>query len=101
VEDVLREVIGVEDAVVIGIQHAVKMQEPVAFIRLSEHESNDAETEAEKKREILAYCESRLARYKVPAAIWFVNEIPLNAAGKADRRELAQRIVQQKKKPSS
>jgi acyl-coenzyme A synthetase/AMP-(fatty) acid ligase len=36
VEDVLREVIGVEDAVVIGIQHAVQMQEPVAFISLIE-----------------------------------------------------------------
>ncbi|MCD9026474.1 class I adenylate-forming enzyme family protein [Cohnella silvisoli] len=91
VENVLREARGVEDAVVIGIHHPERMQEPIAFIRLSE--PLNAESEAKKRREILAFCESRLARYKVPAWVWFVKEIPLNAAGKADRRQLAQRLV--------
>lgn len=93
VEDVLREVSGVEDAVVIGNHRPERMQEPVAFIRLREQEPMTTESEAKKKREIVAYCERRLVRYQVPAEVWFVKEIPLNAAGKADRRELAQRTV--------
>ncbi|WP_239618256.1 class I adenylate-forming enzyme family protein [Cohnella mopanensis] len=91
VENVLREASGVEDAVVIGIYHLERIQEPIAFIRL--REPMDAEAEMKKRLEILAFCESRLARYKVPAEVWFVNEIPLNAAGKADRLELARRLV--------
>ncbi|MFC5468820.1 class I adenylate-forming enzyme family protein [Cohnella suwonensis] len=91
VENVLREASDVEDAVVIGIHHPERMQEPIAFIRL--REPMNAESEVKKRREILSFCESRLARYKVPAGVWFVKEIPLNAAGKADRRELAQRLV--------
>jgi len=91
VENVLREASGVEDAVVIGIHQPERMQEPIAFIRL--REPMDAETEMKKMREILAFCESRLARYQVPAEVCFVKEIPLNASGKADRLELAQRLV--------
>ncbi|RKP56232.1 long-chain fatty acid--CoA ligase [Cohnella endophytica] len=89
VENVLQEASGVEDAVVVGIHHPERMQEPIAFIRI--REPMDAESEAKKKREILAFCASRLARYKVPAYVCFVEEIPLNAAGKANRLELAQR----------
>lgn len=92
VERVLQEVPGVESVVVVGMEHPERGQEPIAFVRLYEQERE--ETDTEKKRRLLAHCESRLARYKVPAAVWFVKEIPLNSAGKADRRELARRFAQ-------
>ncbi|MFC5700522.1 class I adenylate-forming enzyme family protein [Cohnella faecalis] len=93
VENVLRAARDVEDAVVVGLDHPERMQEPVAFIRLRDQGRKDGSSESAKIQELLAHCESRLARYKVPAAVWFVQDIPVNAAGKADRRRLAQRAV--------
>jgi acyl-CoA synthetase (AMP-forming)/AMP-acid ligase II len=39
--------------------------------------------------ELRALCAERLARYKVPEEIWFVDALPRNAMGKIARRELA------------
>ena len=36
----------------------------------------------------MAFCEERLARYKLPKSIHFIAELPRNAAGKVLRREL-------------
>ncbi|MEF3307212.1 class I adenylate-forming enzyme family protein [Paenibacillus sp. GYB003] len=91
VERVLQEVPGVESVVVVGVEHPDRGQEPVAFVRLRER--GRKETDTDKKRSLISHCESRLARYKVPAAVWFVKEIPLNSAGKADRRQLARRLA--------
>ncbi len=41
--------------------------------------------------ELLAWCESRLARFKVPKAIHFVGEIPRNSMGKVQKQELGER----------
>ncbi|MBN1203982.1 MAG: long-chain fatty acid--CoA ligase [Myxococcaceae bacterium] len=40
---------------------------------------------------LLAYCQGRLARYKAPKTVRFVDALPRTAAGKVDRRELAAR----------
>jgi fatty-acyl-CoA synthase len=40
---------------------------------------------------LLAYCQGRLARYKTPKTVRFVDVLPRTAAGKVDRRELAAR----------
>ncbi|HYI02974.1 long-chain fatty acid--CoA ligase [Hyalangium sp.] len=40
---------------------------------------------------LLAYCQGRLARYKTPRTVSFVDVLPRTAAGKVDRRELAAR----------
>jgi len=41
--------------------------------------------------ELLAWCESRLARFKVPKSIHFVGEIPRNSMGKVQKQELGER----------
>lgn len=66
---------------------------PVAFVRLYESSplSRDHQQAAEK---LIAYCTERLAKYKVPAEIRVVEELPYNASGKLLRREL-KRIVTQ------
>ncbi len=40
---------------------------------------------------LLSYCQGRLARYKTPKTVRFVEALPRTAAGKVDRRELAAR----------
>lgn len=56
-------------------------QRPVAFVVLRAGE-------AFAEGELLDYCRARLAKYKLPAAIYAVAELPRNAAGKLLRREL-------------
>ena len=38
--------------------------------------------------ELRAFCQARLARYKVPARVTFADALPRNAAGKLLRRQL-------------
>jgi long-chain acyl-CoA synthetase len=40
------------------------------------------------EREIIGYCRTRLAAYKVPRAVAFVEDLPKTSTGKIMRREL-------------
>ena len=46
----------------------------------------DAET-------LMAYCRERLANYKTPSVIEFVEALPRNAIGKIDKKELRKQHV--------
>ena len=37
---------------------------------------------------MIAFCQSRLARYKIPKSVIFVDSLPRTAAGKVLKREL-------------
>lgn len=54
---------------------------PVAFIHLRARSSASAD-------DLLDYAGERLAKYKLPRAIYFVDHLPRNASGKLLRREL-------------
>ncbi len=41
------------------------------------------------REELLAYCEGKLARYKIPKEVVFLPELPRSASGKVLKRELA------------
>jgi fatty-acyl-CoA synthase len=45
------------------------------------------------EEELIAFCRERLAGYKKPAAIVFVDELPRNAAGKVLKRQLRDRYA--------
>jgi long-chain acyl-CoA synthetase len=81
VEDMMLAHPRIKDVVVIGIADELKGEAPKAFIQLKEGESSSAE-------EIRAFCQAKMAPYKVPMAIDFIDEIPRSAAGKALRRLL-------------
>lgn len=49
--------------------------------------------EAFDEAEFLEFGRGRLARYKLPKAVWVVDEIPRNAAGKVLKRELRERAT--------
>lgn len=81
VEDMMLVHPKIKDLVIVGIPDELKGEAPKAFIQLNEGETSSLE-------EIRAFCKPRMAPYKVPVAVEFVEEIPRSAAGKALRRLL-------------
>jgi O-succinylbenzoic acid--CoA ligase len=80
VEGVLLAHPAVEEAAVVGRPHDQWQSVPTAIVRLREPTTADALRE---------HCRARLAGYKVPSEIRFVESpLPRNAAGKLLRREL-------------
>lgn len=71
----------VEEVGVCGIEDAQWGQVPVAFVR--PYAGHEANAEA-----LLTYARQHLARYKVPRALYFVDQLPRTSSGKLLRREL-------------
>ncbi len=46
------------------------------------------------EEDVLAYCRERLAKYKIPISVDFLEELPKNTTGKILRRALKQQIIQ-------
>ncbi|MFZ3589308.1 o-succinylbenzoate--CoA ligase [Bacillus sp. DJP31] len=68
----------IQDAGVIGIEDEKWGQVPVAFIV-----SEDLTTE-----ELQSFCREKLAKYKVPKSVYFLDELPRNATKKLQRHKL-------------
>lgn len=81
VEEVLYQMSEVLEAAVVGLPHEVYGEVPKAFVVLKEDRSLD-------ENSILSYCQSRLAKYKVPYEIEFLAELPRNASGKVLKHTL-------------
>lgn len=81
VEDMMLVHPKIKDLVIVGIPDDLKGEAPKAFIQLNEGDTSTLE-------EIREFCKPRMAPYKVPVAVEFVDEIPRSAAGKALRRLL-------------
>jgi O-succinylbenzoic acid--CoA ligase len=89
IEAVLLSHADVEEAGVCGQDDPQWGQVPVAFLHLRAGSQSNPAT-------ILAYARERLARYKLPKAIYFVDQLPRNAAGKLVRHELPRLLPAQK-----
>jgi O-succinylbenzoic acid--CoA ligase len=83
IEAVLLAHPAVEEAGVVAQPHEQWGQVPVAAVKL-----RASTTEAE----LIEWCKARLARYKIPARIYFRETLPRNAAGKLVRRILKEEI---------
>jgi acyl-coenzyme A synthetase/AMP-(fatty) acid ligase len=92
VESVLLEIEEVLESAVIGSPHAVKGQEVKAFIVLTK-EANINDALAQK---IFNYCRQKMAPYKKPGIIEFVQELPKTISGKIRRVELRAMEAQSK-----
>lgn len=84
VEATIEELEGVERAAVVGRDDERKGQKPVAVV-----ERSDPELTADAIRE---HCLDRLAAYKHPRDVVFVDEFPRNDVGKVDRETLRKRV---------
>jgi fatty-acyl-CoA synthase len=90
IEDLLREHPAVADAYVYGVASEWFGEEVGAAIRLKPGTPIAAEA-------LAAFCESRLARFKVPRFIRFVDDFPMTASGKIQKyklREMHERELQ-------
>jgi len=89
VESVLKRHPAVVEAGVVPKSDPRWGQVPVAFIVAREKPTDRLAAE------LIQHCEEQLARYKVPAEVRFVPELPYNAAGKL-ARHLLQELLERK-----
>lgn len=81
IESVLLRHPKIMEAGVIGVDNKKWGQVPVAFIK---HEKNQVLSE----EEILSFLEKKLASYKIPKKVYFIEQMPRNASNKLVRRKL-------------
>jgi fatty-acyl-CoA synthase len=84
VERVLLDHPRVAQVAVIGIPHPRWVETPLAVVVLEEGPELEGSA-------LIEHCASRLAGFKKPTAVWFVDELPRNAGGKVLKRDLRER----------
>lgn len=85
VEDVLQAHPFVTGCGVVGTPDPMWVERVVAFVSIAAGSAVSAD-------ELIAWCRNRLAGYKVPKEIRFVDSIPLSAVGKVLRRSLRDQL---------
>ncbi|MFW9917776.1 MAG: long-chain fatty acid--CoA ligase [Candidatus Thorarchaeota archaeon] len=81
VEEIIIEHPAVKEVAIIGAPHMIRGEMVMAFVVLQ-----DDETASEE--EIIEFCRGEIARYKIPRAVKFIDELPKSAIGKVLHREL-------------
>jgi long-chain acyl-CoA synthetase len=86
IEEVLFEHPKIKEACAIGIPDAYRGETVKIFVVNKPGESLS-------EQELNTYCREKLAAYKVPKQVEFLNELPKSAIGKVLRRELKEREI--------
>lgn len=81
IEEVLYQIPEILEAAVVGVPHEVYGEVPKAYVVFKEGDYLTDE-------EIISYCLKNLAKYKVPAEIEVLNQLPRNASGKVLKHTL-------------
>lgn len=81
VEEVLNQHPDVEACAVVGVPHPYTGEAVKAYVQLRPGSSAEEDL-------LVDFCAERLARYKTPNKVWFVDELPRGLGGKLLRREL-------------
>lgn len=81
IEDAINSLREVKESAVVGLKHKTKGEIPVAFVVLKKGMELSS-------REILAYLKSKLADYKVPSRVIFLEELPRNSLRKVQKDKL-------------
>ena len=86
VEEVIYQHAAVAEAAVFGVQHATWIEAVTAAVVFRPGQVVDEDV-------LIAHCRERLAAFKVPKRIVFIDALPKNASGKILKRELRQRFA--------
>lgn len=86
VEEVLYDHPGVAEAAVIGAPHPESGETVVCFVVTKDSSLNESG--------LHEFCKAHLAKYKVPARIEFMDELPKNTTGKVLRKNLREEVKQ-------
>ena len=87
VEEYLYSHPAVDDVQVIGVPDERYGEELMAWIRLAPHASLTID-------ELRAFCEGRLAHYKIPRYLHITDEFPMTVTGKVRKVEMRERAVE-------
>jgi long-chain acyl-CoA synthetase len=88
IEARLAEFPGVKQAVVFGVESALRGEEPVACVA----------GEDLGREELMRFCQENMSPWQVPRDLWLVGEIPSTERGKINRRAVAESYRAQKSK---
>ncbi|MBN1882452.1 MAG: AMP-binding protein, partial [Deltaproteobacteria bacterium] len=91
IDEVLFEHPKVVEACAIGVPHEYRGETVKAFVVLKEGETAT-------EQEMIEYCKEKLAAYKVPKVIEFIDDLPKSAVGKILRKELRAKEMEKMKK---
>ncbi|MEC5425626.1 o-succinylbenzoate--CoA ligase [Virgibacillus sp. C22-A2] len=80
VEQVIKELPGINEVAVIGVEDDKWGEVPIAFVSLNEGSVHEAE--------IKRFALTKLGKYKVPKRIIIMDELPKNATGKINKKDL-------------
>jgi long-chain acyl-CoA synthetase len=81
VEDVLYAHPAVAEAAVVGLRDPLMGEEVLAYVALKPGATSD-------EASLLAFCQSRLAKYKTPRQVRFLDSLPKSPIGKILKKEL-------------
>lgn len=93
VEEVLEQVPGVQEAAVIGTPHRIWGEAVTAVLVAASDDHRDADT-------VLATCRERLAGYRVPKQVFWIDELPRNAYGKVIKKRLREHFATTQPEPA-
>jgi fatty-acyl-CoA synthase len=88
VEYLLRNHPAIDAVAIIGVPDPKWGEAGMAFVVLKPGQHLQA-------NELIEYCIGKLAKYKIPAHVKFMNELPKNDAGKIDRKKLKEISLKQ------
>lgn len=87
IEEFLYQMPKVKDVQVVGVPSPKYGEQVGAFIILHENQTLTPE-------DVKEYCRGKISRYKIPKYIFFVDEFPLNAAGKIMKYKLREKSLE-------
>jgi fatty-acyl-CoA synthase len=88
IEDLLRQHPKIADVYVYGVPDERLGEEVAAAVRLNQGDQSTLE-------EIRQFCEGRIARFKIPRSVRFVDSFPMTASGKVQRFKLREMHVRE------
>ncbi|HRV71346.1 MAG TPA: AMP-binding protein [Thermovirgaceae bacterium] len=84
VEAVIQQLPGVRESAVVGVKHPVSGEIVKAYVIPTGEP-------AITSRDVISFCRDKLAHYKVPRSVEFIEEMPRSSIGKILKRELRKR----------